>query len=80
MGKILIRFKDLKQRGIVRSWAQLANLIRRENFPAGFLLSANTRCWYQDSVESWLATRPTDAKATPRRPRKTEDAAAAVQG
>jgi predicted DNA-binding transcriptional regulator AlpA len=56
--KVLIRFKDLKQRGIVHSWAQLANLIKQENFPTGFYLSANTRCWDESSVESWLATRP----------------------
>jgi predicted DNA-binding transcriptional regulator AlpA len=57
MPKVLVRFKDLKQRGIVHSWAQLANLIKRENFPTGFYLSANTRAWDEAEVESWLDSR-----------------------
>ena len=57
MLKILVRFRDLKQRGIVRSWAQLAYLIKRENFPGGFYLSANTRVWEESSTDSWLETR-----------------------
>lgn len=58
MPRVLVRFKDLKARGIVRSWEQLKNLIKREGFPPGFHLSANTRCWDETEVESWLATRP----------------------
>jgi predicted DNA-binding transcriptional regulator AlpA len=53
----LIEFSDLKQRGIVRSWAQLANLIKRENFPPGFYLSANTRVWEEASIDSRLESR-----------------------
>jgi hypothetical protein len=58
--KTLLRFSDLKARGIARSWAQLARLQRTSGFPAGRMLSANIRCWDEAEVEIWWESRPTD--------------------
>jgi hypothetical protein len=73
-----LRYRDLKERGIVDSWAQLANLIRKCGFPAGRMLSPNCRIWdEQDEIEPWLASRPVEgpeprgaAKGRRGRPRK----------
>lgn len=54
-----LRFRDLQARGIVDSWAQLGNLIKRHNFPRGVMLSENVRVWDQeDEIEPWLESRP----------------------
>jgi hypothetical protein len=53
----LLRFADLKDRGIVRNWAQLRRLQDVEGFPPGFMLSQNTRVWDEPEVEAWLASR-----------------------
>jgi len=55
---ILLRFADLKARGIVRNWPTLLRWIQTEGFPSGFKLSANTRAWREEDVEAWLASRP----------------------
>lgn len=54
----LLRFSDLKQRGIVRNWPTLTRWIDRDGFPPGRKLSANTRAWTEDEIEAWLASRP----------------------
>jgi predicted DNA-binding transcriptional regulator AlpA len=61
--KALIRFKDLKERGICASYAQLGNLIECHDFPCGFYLGSNTRVWRECDIEKWLANRPTTQKA-----------------
>jgi hypothetical protein len=53
-----LRFKDLKERGIVANWPQLNILVERDGFPAGRLLSPNIRAWTEDEVLAWLETRP----------------------
>jgi predicted DNA-binding transcriptional regulator AlpA len=60
--KTLIRFKDLKERGIVDSWAQLGHLIESHDFPTGFYLGSNTRVWNEIDVDDWLVNRPTDRR------------------
>ena len=51
--------RDLKERGIVDSWAQLGNLIKKHRFPPGRMLGPNTRIWdEEDEIEPWLASRP----------------------
>ena len=42
---------------IERTSTDFQNLIKRENFPGGFYLSANTRVWEESSTDSWLETR-----------------------
>jgi hypothetical protein len=43
----------------VSSWTKLKSLQAHENFPIGFMLSANIRAWTEAEVETWLASRPT---------------------
>jgi hypothetical protein len=56
----LLRFRDLKDRGIVNSWPQLKRLIALHDFPKGRLLSPNTRIWTDAEIDAWIASRPID--------------------
>jgi predicted DNA-binding transcriptional regulator AlpA len=55
---VLLRFRDLKSRGIVNSWPQLRRLIDLHDFPRGRLLSPNTRAWTGAEIDDWIASRP----------------------
>ena len=55
---IFIRYPELVARGIVNSRPQLSNLIIRQGFPPGRLLSPNVRAWTEDEIADWLASRP----------------------
>jgi predicted DNA-binding transcriptional regulator AlpA len=55
----LLRFRDLKERGIVSNHVTLTRWIEREGFPPGLLLGPNTRAWREAEVEAWLASRST---------------------
>ena len=59
----LLRFADLKQRGVVRSRMTLARWIAGEGFPPGKLLSPSCRVWSEEEVARWLASRPIARKA-----------------
>jgi predicted DNA-binding transcriptional regulator AlpA len=86
MPTVLLRFPQLKERGIVASWPQLNRLQKNEGFPQGFLLGANTRVWTELSVEEWILNRPTERRTVPRgaaklkrgRPRKVAQPQAAT--
>ncbi len=54
----LLRFSDLKARGIVSNWVTLRNWVEKEGFPPGVKLGPNTRAWPADEIEAWLARRP----------------------
>ena len=54
----LLRFRDLKQRGIVTNHPTLQRWIAREGFPPGMMLGPNTRVWREVDIEAWLASRP----------------------
>jgi hypothetical protein len=54
----LLRFRDLKARGVVDSWAQLRRLIDHCEFPTGKLLSPNCRTWDEQEIDAWYAARP----------------------
>jgi hypothetical protein len=77
MGKRL-RFRDLKDRGIVNNRVTLKNWIEKLGFPPGQLTGPNTRTWDEDTeIKPWLASRPTEPKTIPQvegkrrgRPRK----------
>ncbi len=58
MTPTLLRFSDLKARGIVANWVTLNNWIEREGFPAGRMLGPNTRAWTEAEVLAWLESRP----------------------
>jgi hypothetical protein len=61
MTPTLLRFADLKARGVVSNWVTLARWIEREGFPPGKRLGPNTRAWRDDEIEAWLETRPAAA-------------------
>jgi predicted DNA-binding transcriptional regulator AlpA len=58
----LLRFDDLVSMGVVKSRMTLKRRIDDQGFPAGILLSPNTRAWPEAEVEAWLASRPTERK------------------
>jgi Prophage CP4-57 regulatory protein (AlpA) len=60
MSDNLIRFSDLKQRGIVNNHVTLQRWIEREGFPPGMMLGPNTRVWRESEIEQWLTSRPTE--------------------
>ena len=45
-----LRFKDLKQRNIVRNWTTLTRLMREQDFPAGTRVGAQARAWDEAEV------------------------------
>jgi hypothetical protein len=53
-----LRFADLRASGLVRNRAQLKNLIAKQGFPPGRLISANTRAWTLAEVTAYLDSRP----------------------
>jgi predicted DNA-binding transcriptional regulator AlpA len=78
----LLRFRHLKERGVVDSWPQLKRLQQFYGFPQGRMLSPNVRTWTEDEIDTWIGSRPTAgpaprgaAKARRGRPRKTERSA-----
>jgi predicted DNA-binding transcriptional regulator AlpA len=52
-----LRFKDLKQRGVVRNWTTLSRLVREQGFPPGVRIGAQARAWGEDEIEAWLRSR-----------------------
>jgi predicted DNA-binding transcriptional regulator AlpA len=54
----LLRFRDLKARGIVGNHPTLKRWVERQGFPPGRMLGPNTRAWLESEVEAWLASRP----------------------
>jgi len=64
-----LRFKDLKQRNIVRNWTTLMRLMREQGFPAGTRVGAQARAWDEAEVEAWLESRRITSPAGPHRPR-----------
>lgn len=61
----LVRFVDLKARGIVRSWPTLLSWIKREGFPPGFMLAPQTRAWDEAEIDRWIEARR--SRSRPRR-------------
>jgi predicted DNA-binding transcriptional regulator AlpA len=59
---VLLRFADLKERGIVNTRQTLLDWIKRYGFPPGRWLAPNTRAWTEEEIEAWLANRPSAAK------------------
>ncbi len=60
MSERLLRFPDLKARGIINNWPTLRRWIERENFPVGFRIQ-NTRFWTEQSINDWIASRAREA-------------------
>ena len=53
----LLRFRHLKERGIVDNRTTLGRWIKRHGFPPGILLGPNSRAWTEEVIEAWLAER-----------------------
>ena len=54
----LIRFSDLKERGIVNNRVTLGQWIETQGFPPGRMLGNNTRVWDEAEITAWLESRP----------------------
>lgn len=63
MTPTLLRFADLKARGIVANWVTLRKWIQHEGFPPGFMIGPNSRAWREADIESWLQSRPIENTA-----------------
>jgi predicted DNA-binding transcriptional regulator AlpA len=63
----VIRFSDLKERGVVNNRATLSRWIKRSNFPCGFLIGPNSRRWYEHEIDEWLCRRVELTDTTSRR-------------
>jgi hypothetical protein len=59
----LLRFKDLRERGIINNWPMLKRRIERDGFPVGRMVGPNTRVWIEEEVEKWIKSRPTAGPA-----------------
>jgi predicted DNA-binding transcriptional regulator AlpA len=60
MRTVLLRFADLRERGIVMNWPTLQRWIREEGFPPGRLLGKNTRAWTEQEIADWIESRPAE--------------------
>jgi hypothetical protein len=58
----LLRFSDLKERGLVQNWVTLARWIEHQGFPPGKKLGPNIRVWTEEEIDAWFASRPTAKK------------------
>jgi predicted DNA-binding transcriptional regulator AlpA len=54
----LLRFRDLKERGIVPSWTMLRIRIDQHGFPPGRMIGPNTRAWTEEEIDVWVKSRP----------------------
>ena len=54
----LLRYRDLRARGIVDNRPQLGRLKEKHGFPPGRMLSPNTRVWTEAEVDDWIASLP----------------------
>src|SRR5262249_33889325 len=55
----LLRFRDLKTRGIANSWTMLRLRIERDGFPPGRMIGPNSRAWSEEEIDDWYRARPT---------------------
>ena len=55
---MLVRYRYLKERGIVNDRMALARAIDKYDFPKPIALGENTLTWQLSEVESWLKSRP----------------------
>ena len=53
----LLRYLDLKERGIVNNRMTLRRWIAERGFPAGVQLGPNSIAWPEDEIETWLKSR-----------------------
>jgi predicted DNA-binding transcriptional regulator AlpA len=79
---VLLRFRDLVARGIVRNRMTLRRRIRKDGFPPGRMTGPNERTWIEAEVDTWVRSCPIEGPklkgaAKANRDRKAGSAAAA---
>jgi predicted DNA-binding transcriptional regulator AlpA len=55
---MLLRYRDLVARGIVRNRMTLKRRIEKDNFPVGRMTGPNERTWTEEEVDAWIGSRP----------------------
>lgn len=83
MSKGWLRFRDLKARNIVKSWAQLRRKIKYQGFPAGRMTGPNERSWTEEEIDAYRERCPIEGpeprgEAKSRRDKKRAAEAAAT--
>lgn len=51
MSSVLLRFRDLKARGVVNNYPTLYRWIEHEGFPPGMMLGPNSRAWRESEID-----------------------------
>jgi hypothetical protein len=72
----LLRFKHLKEDGVVESWPQLKRLVDGYGFPSGRYIGPNTRVWTPEEIAAYLESRPTNRDDVTRKPHPKRNARA----
>jgi predicted DNA-binding transcriptional regulator AlpA len=58
VSSVLLRFRDLKARGIAANWTTLYRMMREDGFPPAIMLSSQVRAWRETDIEEWIESRP----------------------
>jgi predicted DNA-binding transcriptional regulator AlpA len=54
----VLRFKDLVESRLVKTWTDVRNLVRNHDFPPGRMLTNRVRVWTEPEIKDWLQSRP----------------------
>lgn len=57
MTDTLLRYVDLRERGVVKNRTTLRRWINDGDFPSGVKIGPNTRVWPAAEVDAWLRSR-----------------------
>jgi predicted DNA-binding transcriptional regulator AlpA len=63
--KKLLRYDELKARGIVRNRMTLWRWIQKHGFPQAIELGPNSVAWDEAAVDAWLRQRPARSTSAP---------------
>jgi predicted DNA-binding transcriptional regulator AlpA len=55
---VLLRYRNLVARGVVRNRMTLKRRIKLDGFPPGRMTGPNERTWTEDEVDAWVNSRP----------------------
>lgn len=53
----LIRFNELRQKGVPFTRGYIRQLVKEGSFPAPVNLGPHTICWYEHEIDAWVANR-----------------------
>jgi hypothetical protein len=60
MSKGWLRFRDLKARNIVQSWAQLKRKVDGQGFPPERMTGPNERSWTEEEIDEYREGCPVE--------------------